>query len=717
MKKVLLLLLLSISLVVLASCQNNSNGNDIIPEDNASSGNNSSTSGDNSNNNSTGSTDNSNNATIKPLEQAFVVDAIKKIPNIISVASATEYNDPNGQLNKQGGYIADIFFSVDVINQNSIAGITLVEKGTDAGGSIEIYNNVEDAKKRNEYLASFDGTILSSGSHKVIGTCVVRTSSKLTASLQNILSNNIEKALAGNAEDFVSMDTYLIEIAKQIAKEEKLSELGISAKLFELGYPLEKSKAIATTCGVNFDEIAKGLAEGYANYYATVYPKLIANLLSSQTFTEANIKYAIENANINWQAYAKIHAKDFVNITTIYYITPLDVVTYLNVEKGYSVKDSDYGTWNCEINWNEKALNYIEYVEIDGILGPKQDYITALTDVNFTQSQVTYALNNCNNDWNEHALLCLKHYVEDLSINTPTRADCLTKLKTWGFSDSESEYAIQAYELATSEIQITLDFNYKDSEKQVLFIKNNESFVFHDIPKRDGFIFRGWFTQPTCLNENLFYGNATENMTLYAGWIENIENTEIEINEQIDPTLYYDSKTAYNPKNTSRASNAEPSTHIYFTAMESGTHTVYIKFNSLTYTNGVYSFSSTEVWVNNLSTGKKLGSPTYRWTGSYWNTNSNFYNNMGNWYEKFYPVSFECNKGDIIYISIQSVKSNAISVYFDGFNPQTLAVSLSRHNEYASKTILEKAYCIPQNESSIYDRKSYYISKHNGSSL
>ena len=97
-----------------------------------------------------------------PLTQDFVVSALKTMPNIVAVSAATEYNDPNGQLNKPSGYIADIFFSVDVINQNLITGTTLVEKGTDAGGSIEIYRTQKDAEKRNEYLAAFDGGILSS---------------------------------------------------------------------------------------------------------------------------------------------------------------------------------------------------------------------------------------------------------------------------------------------------------------------------------------------------------------------------------------------------------------------------------------------------------------------------------------------------------------------------------------------------------------------------
>lgn len=122
---------------------------------------------------------------------------------------------------------------------------------------------------------------------------MVRTSDSLTASLQNILENNIEKALTGSTEAFVSMDTYLIEIAKQVAEEEKLSEFEVGTKLIEFGYPLEKAEAIAEICGANFNEIAKGLAEGYADYYATVYPTMIAELLADHEFTEANIEYCL----------------------------------------------------------------------------------------------------------------------------------------------------------------------------------------------------------------------------------------------------------------------------------------------------------------------------------------------------------------------------------------------------------------------------------------
>ena len=67
----------------------------------------------------------------------------------------------------------------------------MIDKGTDAGGQIEVYATPEDAVKRDTYLAAFDGSAFSSGSHVVIGTCVVRTSNELKASQQNELTANI----------------------------------------------------------------------------------------------------------------------------------------------------------------------------------------------------------------------------------------------------------------------------------------------------------------------------------------------------------------------------------------------------------------------------------------------------------------------------------------------------------------------------------------------
>ena len=59
-----------------------------------------------------------------------------------------------------------------------------LSQGTDDDGAIEVYSTVEDAKRRMEYLAAYDGGIFASGTHTVIGTVLVRTSNVLKASEQ-----------------------------------------------------------------------------------------------------------------------------------------------------------------------------------------------------------------------------------------------------------------------------------------------------------------------------------------------------------------------------------------------------------------------------------------------------------------------------------------------------------------------------------------------------
>ena len=126
----------------------------------------------------------------------FVIQHLKGIPNISGYQAVTEDHDPNGNLNKQGGYTSTVYFSTPLIDQSSVYGNDIVDKGTECGGAIEVYASEKDAEKRDSYLASFDGAgMLNSGYHKVLGTIVIRTSTKLTATQQNEFTNNITNKL------------------------------------------------------------------------------------------------------------------------------------------------------------------------------------------------------------------------------------------------------------------------------------------------------------------------------------------------------------------------------------------------------------------------------------------------------------------------------------------------------------------------------------------
>lgn len=137
----------------------------------------------------------SSDSMVDAPSEAYIIECLEEVQHIVDISAATENDDPNGQLNKPGGYIAQVYFSSDLINQSSVPGNTVIEKGTACGGSIEVYKTVEDAEKRNTYLSSFDGGSSASGSHKVIGTVVVRISNKLSATQQKELEANIIAAL------------------------------------------------------------------------------------------------------------------------------------------------------------------------------------------------------------------------------------------------------------------------------------------------------------------------------------------------------------------------------------------------------------------------------------------------------------------------------------------------------------------------------------------
>ena len=127
--------------------------------------------------------------------EAFVIQRLTGIEHIETPTAVTEGHDPNGRLGKQGGYTATVYFVSDLVDQSKVIGDDVIEKGTDGGGAVEVYADESGAEKRNDELAAYDGTIISSGSHTVCGTCLIRTSDNLTASQQKDLEAAMIEAL------------------------------------------------------------------------------------------------------------------------------------------------------------------------------------------------------------------------------------------------------------------------------------------------------------------------------------------------------------------------------------------------------------------------------------------------------------------------------------------------------------------------------------------
>jgi len=132
-------------------------------------------------------------------EDSFVIERLKGIDTILSLAAVTSNNDPNKLLGKEGGYIGCIYFSDSRVDKTQLKldpdEYDVISMGAVGGGAVEIYRTPEDAIARNEYLAQYDGTSMDPGSHTVIGTIVIRTSSKLSEENQAALETEIIEVL------------------------------------------------------------------------------------------------------------------------------------------------------------------------------------------------------------------------------------------------------------------------------------------------------------------------------------------------------------------------------------------------------------------------------------------------------------------------------------------------------------------------------------------
>ena len=131
-------------------------------------------------------------------EEKFLIERAKSVDSVTDVEAATEETDANNMMNKPGGYTSYIAMRSSLVKDeiDYYKGMSPVEAGNDGGAVIEAYPTVKDAEDRDQYLASLDGSgPLSPGTHKVVGTLVVRTSSELTASQQKELEKKVVEAL------------------------------------------------------------------------------------------------------------------------------------------------------------------------------------------------------------------------------------------------------------------------------------------------------------------------------------------------------------------------------------------------------------------------------------------------------------------------------------------------------------------------------------------
>lgn len=128
---------------------------------------------------------------IRNPSKEWVAEKLDDVDGIGKTEAVTAYNDPNGMLDKEGGYTSCTYFTTGLLDDAAVEGSNPVRKGVDGGGAVEVFSTLEDAQARCEYLSGFDGTLLYSGSYAIVGTMVIRTSCLLDDDAQYALTNDI----------------------------------------------------------------------------------------------------------------------------------------------------------------------------------------------------------------------------------------------------------------------------------------------------------------------------------------------------------------------------------------------------------------------------------------------------------------------------------------------------------------------------------------------
>lgn len=145
---------------------------------------------------------------IKQLEQItapaedFIIERLKLVSTIIDTAAATADADPDGMLGQDGGYRSAVFFSDSRVDQEALSRQgrytnEILDKGTDAGGTVEVFDSVEAATERSRQLdeiALGQTAQAGTGKHHVLQTIVIRTSALLTEAQHNDLVDSIKTA-------------------------------------------------------------------------------------------------------------------------------------------------------------------------------------------------------------------------------------------------------------------------------------------------------------------------------------------------------------------------------------------------------------------------------------------------------------------------------------------------------------------------------------------
>ena len=209
-------------------------------------------------------------------------------------------------------------------------------------------------------------------------------------------------------------------------------------------------------------------------------------------------------------------------------------------------------------------------------------------------------------------------------------------------------------------VNVMIDLN-GSGDYDTIPVSHGQTLPYFTPDARSGYIFVGWYTDADCTIPYEFTDTITEDITLYASWVEmpwDYAYTE----NQIIPSDYT-SEFNYYSLGTNYTSSSSMK-HLYIVAQETGTHKIYWK-NLYD-----YDYYGYYLQIYNVTTGECLREVSNTYLSS------------------FQSIEFECEQGDVISISVYRAHTGYYSTayfYFEGFEAITSTAVVEKLNwEYSS---------------------------------
>lgn len=267
--------------------------------------------------------------------------------------------------------------------------------------------------------------------------------------------------------------------------------------------------------------------------------------------------------------------------------------------------------------------------------------------------------------------------------------DDITLVAQW----TANTYSLTLNDTKKNNVTVTFDKNYTGSTSSTVTLESGEILSYPTEPTRSGYVFTGWYTDSTCTTRYSFRGAIAGDITLYAGWRE-MSLSYVYDEREINPNVY-NSSSNYSTSTSGTSSSYKK--HIYVVAEEAGTHYIY-------YANSTSSSSyKYYLQIYNLTTGTYIRSNS--------TVSSTYYN----------YVSFDCNAGDVIVLSLyryytsSSYYYSTAYFYFEGFGTtESLAIAenpkyvYDEDSTYSEQTIYGSKLTLPTPSRSGYRFVGWY---------